>query len=218
MLVSKRSVCGVFRFALCIFMAPGIIQAEETGTRLDVETLVAANDVTTPESLAADPWGRLLEARFRVSLLNSPASGREIVEFVTRLESPSRTAQVVDYLPRTTMSSDVAGSMQAQRRDHSSRWLDFQLQGFAPWLAAGPARGSIRGAGLGCAHRKILTGLVRTWVGERQFADVRGAGGETNQYGTGAGDFRTPMVIGLPAWRARRGGLSLRWRSHPVHQ
>jgi len=145
-LVSKRSVCGVFRFALCIFMAPSIIQAEETGTRLDVETLVAANDVTTPESLAADPWGRLLEARFRVSLLNSPASGREIVEFVTRLESPSRTAQVVDYLPRTTMSSDVAGSMQAQRRDHSSRWLDFQLQGFAPWLAAGPARGSIRGA------------------------------------------------------------------------
>jgi hypothetical protein len=118
----------------------------EPGTRLDMETLVAAGDVTTAESLAVDPSGRLLEARFRVTLLNSPASGREVVELVTQVESPSRTAQVVDYLPRTTMSTDVAGSMQVQRREQSSRWLDFQLHGFAPWLAAGPARGSIRGS------------------------------------------------------------------------
>lgn len=137
------SVMGV---VLSIFFVPGLALANGSGPRWEVETLVAASDVTTPEALAADPGGRLVEARVRVTLLNPPTSGHEIVELVARLESPARTAQVVDYLPRTTMSSDIAGSMQAQRRDQSSRWLEFQLQGFAPWLAGGPARGSIRGA------------------------------------------------------------------------
>lgn len=146
MFLSKGNVPAAISVALCMWAAPSGIVANDTGTRLEVETLVAASDVTTPESLAIDPWGRLVEARFRVSLLNSPASGRDVVELVTWLESPGRTSQVVDYAPRTTMSTDVAGAVQAQRRDHSSRWLDFQLQGFAPWLAMGPTRGSIRGA------------------------------------------------------------------------
>lgn len=153
MFVTKRSVGrsalmdGVLGVVLSIYLVPGYAVArDDSGARWEIETLVAASDVTTPESLAADPGGRLVEVRVRVTLLNSPASGHEIVELVTRLESPARTAQVVDYLPRTTMSTDIAGAMQAQRRDHSSRWLDFQLQGFAPWLAGGPARGSVRGA------------------------------------------------------------------------
>lgn len=144
--VTEAARLSVLISCVASLIAASEALADEPGTRLEMETLVAASDVSTPESLAADPWGRWVEARFRVTLLNSPASGREVVELVTQLESPARTAQVVDYSPRTTMSTDVAGSVHAQRRDHSSRWLDFQLHGFAPWLAAGPARGTIRGA------------------------------------------------------------------------
>jgi hypothetical protein len=191
--VERLRVLGV---VLSIYLVPGYAVArDDSGARWEIETLVAASDVTTPESLAADPGGRLVEVRVRVTLLNSPASGHEIVELVTRLESPARTAQVVDYLPRTTMSTDIAGAMQAQRRDHSSRWLDFQLQGFAPLLAGGPARGSVRGAADTPQEWRVASGVSNGGFGA--YFKLRGDARSTLE-----GGHEFTLVLRVPrAWR-----------------
>lgn len=116
--------------------------AGEPQVQFDVEPLVAVRDVTTPQERAEDPSGRRVQARLRVSVLHPSDSTRELAQWMVRIESPDRSAQVVEYAPRTTLTSEVAGAVRVDRREESNRSLDFQLRGQYFGFADGNVKGS----------------------------------------------------------------------------
>lgn len=87
----------------------------------DVGSSVACRDVTTPEFTKANPHERLIEAKFIVSSLVQGTQPNDLLEYMIRLESPERTAEVVDFAPKTTLAGSYAGPLTYEKKqEHSS--------------------------------------------------------------------------------------------------
>ncbi|MFO0867327.1 MAG: hypothetical protein U0935_00120 [Pirellulales bacterium] len=126
---------------------PQPLNASEPRVQFDVAALVAArecqvNSLTDGASPDRLPGGRLVEVQLHVSVLVPPDSSRELSELLVRVEPLERRAQVYDFAPRTTLSSDVQGTVQLQRREESRRTLDFQARGQYFGFADGHIEGS----------------------------------------------------------------------------
>ena len=110
-------------------LAASAAQADAPRVQFDVAPAVACRDVTPPEFSEVNPDERLVEARFQISALMHLGNEDDLVEFLYVIDSPQRTMQVEDYLPKTTLSTDVVGSLGVDRRNENTLTNGVKLDG-----------------------------------------------------------------------------------------
>jgi hypothetical protein len=71
-----------------------------------------------------------------VSLLASGGAAEHIDECLYRFEGAASMMQVVDYLPRTTMDTSVAGNIRVQRSEEKSNQINLSVDGGWEWIHA----------------------------------------------------------------------------------
>lgn len=98
-------------------------EAKSPRIAFDVHQIVGCNDVTPPEFAEHHPDERLVEARFPVSSLIEQGDEDDLIEYFYRFESPRRTARIVDYLPKTSMASELAGNVGVEKKKERTKSL-----------------------------------------------------------------------------------------------
>ncbi len=107
----------------------------ETRVQFDASRIVACRDVTTEEFAEGNADEKLVQAHLQVSVLVFQGQAEAVTECLYRFETaadarhPASAAQVVDYLPKNTMDSILAGNIRVQRNDETSKQLDVNLGG-----------------------------------------------------------------------------------------
>jgi hypothetical protein len=108
--------------------------------------------VTPPEFAQANPDEKLIQAQIQVSSLIRRGSEGDLLQFFYQLESPRETLRFVDYSPKTTLASDLAGNVTVENKNETSKGVGVTLSGPIEW--------PIKVAGTGEAGTKSL-GSVR---------------------------------------------------------
>lgn len=130
----SAGVSHVFVIAFTAVLAAGqlsIVQvsAELPRVQFDVALTVGCRDVTPASFAQINPDERLVEARFQISSLLLRGNEADLIEFLYVVDSPNQTMQVEDYLPKTTLSTDVVGSIGFDERQEKSRSLGLNISG-----------------------------------------------------------------------------------------
>ena len=89
----------------------------------DVTPSVGCRDVTTAEFAEANPDEKLIEVLIEVSSLIRQGKESDLLQCLYRFDSPRRTMRVVDYTPKTTLASDVAGNVTIEKKQETSKGL-----------------------------------------------------------------------------------------------
>lgn len=82
----------------------------------DAAALVEVVDVTSPEFAAVSPHERLIEARFPVSALLAVNAHESLSELLYRIDSPEGSLRVVNFMPRTTLTSEYATNLAIEEK------------------------------------------------------------------------------------------------------
>lgn len=91
-------------------------QAGAPKVQFDTVPLIACREVTTPEFATAFPQEKLIEARFHVSALIQHGDEGDLLQILYRVDSPRASLRVFDFLPKTTLASDVAGNVTIEQK------------------------------------------------------------------------------------------------------
>jgi len=110
--------------------------------QFDVGPVVACRDVTSDEFRRLNPNERLLEARFQVSSLIQNGDEYGLTQYLYRIESPHRSVIVVDYLPKTTLATNVVGNLGIENERERARSIGIDVSGRYDGLVAASASGS----------------------------------------------------------------------------
>jgi hypothetical protein len=79
--------------------------------------------VTTAEFTEANPDERLIEARIDVSSLIRQGNEGDLLQYFYHFDSPRQTLRIVDYLPKTTLASDLAGNVTIEKKQESTKGI-----------------------------------------------------------------------------------------------
>jgi hypothetical protein len=109
----------------------------------DVHPLVACQDVTTDEFARMNPSDRLVEAKLQVSSLIKSGREGDLIEFFYRIQSPRGSVQVVDYTPKTSMTTDYASNIAYENKNEKVRSLGLTASGGYQHLVKGNASAEI---------------------------------------------------------------------------
>ncbi len=99
------------------------VLAESPEVSFDVTPSVGCRDVTTAEFAEANPDERLVEAQIEVSSLIRQGNEGDLLQYFYRFDSPRQTLRIVDYLPKTTLASDLAGNVTIETKQESTKGL-----------------------------------------------------------------------------------------------
>ena len=141
-LLTRSLACAL----LATLIPPIVITDAVAGSprvRFDVPQVLACRDVTPPGFAGTESAERLLEIRLQVSSLIASGNENDLIQFLYRFESPQRSLQVVDYLPKTTMTTDLAGNVNIERKDESSKGLGLAVTGSFEYLIKATGSGDI---------------------------------------------------------------------------
>jgi hypothetical protein len=97
--------------------------------QFDAAYAVACRDASPPEFREANPHQRLIEARLEVSTLLKSGSDDDLAELYYRFTSPHRTLEISDYLPKTTLATDIAGNIAYEEKSENSASFGISLAG-----------------------------------------------------------------------------------------
>jgi hypothetical protein len=111
------------------------LHAAPPQVRFDVGYTVGCRDVTSAEFREMNPDERLMEAKFQVSSLVQDGAEGDLIQYMYRIESPDRSVQIVDFLPKTTLASDFAGNVGIEKKQENSKSLGLSLVGSYDHLA-----------------------------------------------------------------------------------
>jgi hypothetical protein len=89
--------------------------AKQPSVQFDVASAIACRVVTVPSRALLGSGAKLIEAKFRVSILVSDGRPEEVEDVVVLIESPQRRLRVVDFLPKTEMANCVDGDVKTTR-------------------------------------------------------------------------------------------------------
>ncbi|MBS0207455.1 MAG: hypothetical protein JSS27_00740 [Planctomycetes bacterium] len=123
---------------LAALAMPSFAHAAPPRVRFDTDATAVATDVTTDEQLKTNPQTRVLAVELRVSMLLEAGSEDDLKEVLITVDSPEQRARVVDFFPRTEMSSDAAGPIARQETTELQHTLDVSGN-LLPSLRVGPA-------------------------------------------------------------------------------
>jgi hypothetical protein len=113
-----HAVCASGMWFWC---APPVAAADPPLVQFDVAPLSGCRDVTPPSFTQANPDERLIEAKFVISSLIQRGEESDLSEYVYFIDSPTQTMMVEDYLPKTTLATDVVGSIGIDERNDRTR-------------------------------------------------------------------------------------------------
>jgi hypothetical protein len=86
----------------------------------DAAAIVPCRDATTPEFARQNPSERLVAAAFEVSSLIRSGSEQQLLQYFYTVLSPEPVLHIVDYAPKTTLASDLAGNVTIEHRTEDS--------------------------------------------------------------------------------------------------
>lgn len=142
----------LFTIAICLSgfcWSAGTSRAAAPRMQFDVGTMVACRDVTSPSFLAANPSERLIEARFRVSILVRQGKSEDLDELLVVIASPERRLRVVDFSPRTELASDIEGPIERVETKEKTWSIDGRISASvkhgATEVNLGPSIGASKG-------------------------------------------------------------------------
>lgn len=127
--------------------------------RFDAPFTAAACDVTPPEFAAANPEERLVEVVVPVSSLIQHGREEDLIQYLIQFDSPQQTCRVVDYLPRTTLSTDVVGEVGIDRREEHSQSVGINLTGRFQQTVQGTASGNLNNSDSSSVRYSLLPPL-----------------------------------------------------------
>ncbi len=133
-----RKVCAHSFGCLIVSVAmlpDATVHAAPPQVRFDVGYMVGCRDVTPAEFREMNPDERLVEAKFQVSSLVQDGAEGDLIQYIYRIESPDRSVQIVDFLPKTTLASDLAGNVGIEKKQENSKSLGLSLAGSYDHLA-----------------------------------------------------------------------------------
>jgi hypothetical protein len=117
--ILARASCAA---ALCLAGSwSHVALADAPIVQFDVAPMVGCRDVTTASFMQSNPDERLVEARFLISSLIQRGEEKDLNEFVYFIDSPRQSMTVEDYLPKTTLATDVVGSVCVEERQDRTR-------------------------------------------------------------------------------------------------
>ena len=131
-----------FLAVLVLLATAPAASAEPPQVEFDVSYMINCRDVTPEEFALLNPDEKLVEAKFQVSSLVHRGDEEDLVQYLYRIESPTNRLTVVDYLPRTTLSTDVVGHVGVQRQREKNRSIGIGISGQYAQLAQSEASGS----------------------------------------------------------------------------
>ncbi len=102
-------------------------EAALPAVQFDTPTLVACRDVTTPQFAAVHPGEKLVVVTLRISVLVARGSHEDVQEVLLQISHPDRRMRVVDFSPRTELTSDVVGNVRGSTNEQQSRSLHVEL-------------------------------------------------------------------------------------------
>lgn len=144
----------IIQFVLAAAFATGAsfasqpVLAASPEVSFDVTPSVGCRDLTSAEFAEANPDEKLVEAQIEVSSLIRQGNESDLLQYFYRFDSPRRTLRIVDYLPNTTLASDVAGNTTIEKKQESTK-------GFGATIAA-PLEWPVKLAGSGELATKML--------------------------------------------------------------
>ncbi len=154
--IRKLVTRGAFAFALTATFIPATgVTAASPNVAFDVAPTVECRDVTTEEFAHANPNERLVEATFQVSSLIR-GNEDDLIQFFYRIENPWRSVQVVDYLPKTTLTTDLAGNVGIEKKKEDIKNLGLNLSGAYGHMAGIAGTGNIGSKDNDCVHYELL--------------------------------------------------------------
>lgn len=128
--------------AVCVLVCWGWLASSGGwlwAARFDTAYHVQCRDVTTEEFAALNPRDRLIEARFQITALASDDVPSSRLQYTYQLMSPSGSMQIVDYGPRTTQATSVAGPVSVESKRETSQSLGISVSGSFEKLVHGTA-------------------------------------------------------------------------------
>jgi hypothetical protein len=132
-------ICHALLVTVLALLPVAGIHARER-VMFDAPTTIAARDVTTDEHRLAYPSSRLIEVKIQISSLVRRGFEKDLQELFYRFDYPVPGIEIVDYLPKTTLTSDVVGNIGMEKRSEDCNTLGLTLSG-----AMSPLAGTLNG-------------------------------------------------------------------------
>jgi hypothetical protein len=118
-----------------VTLASGIALAGSSDVRFDTMYLVSCRDITAGAAGMSDPQQRLVEARFQVTALPAEGEPAADMQYVYQFLSPTGNLQIVDFQPRTTQTTAIAGTVAIEQSKEGNKSLDASVSGgFHPFV------------------------------------------------------------------------------------
>ncbi|MCH8042636.1 MAG: hypothetical protein IID44_02855 [Planctomycetes bacterium] len=103
----------------------------------DVPEAIACREVAGDEATADTPNDKLIEVRFQISSLLRSGREADVSHFLYRIEDARRTMQVVDYLPKTQLTSEIIGKVTVDAKQGGSSNIGGSLSARYDGIGAG---------------------------------------------------------------------------------
>ena len=110
-------------FAVCMALTAAPAMAEAPRVHFDLPYTIVCRDVTLPEFAAANPGQKLVEVKLAISSLLTAGEERDLTQYLIRVDSPEHKLAIVDYLPKTSHESRLAGPTTIQNTKENSTSL-----------------------------------------------------------------------------------------------
>ena len=132
-----QCVCVLLMFGLP--PSNSTTRAQTPSVQFDVNSMVGCRDVTPWEFEQSNPDEKLMEAKFQVSSLIREGHEDGLIQYLYRFESPERSLRIADYLPKTTLATNVIGNVGMETKVEKSSSLGFTAAGNYDQVVQGDA-------------------------------------------------------------------------------
>ena len=131
-------LCGRWRAAMdLVFLASLFISANFASPALaqlprvvfDMPYAVSCRDVTPPEFAAANPGNKLIEVKLGISSLLQAGKEKDLAQYFIRMETPQRTMEVTDFLPKTARESLHGANTTVTKNSETTLSLGINITG-----------------------------------------------------------------------------------------
>ncbi len=132
------------------------VEAKQPCVRFDNASAVACRVVTPPGPASLSSGAKLIEARFRVSILVSDGRQEDVEDVVVTIDSPQRRLRVADFSPKTEMANSIAGEVETTHTTEKSSTVGAQIGG-----GTLPPLYGLASATLGAAQHHVIAQTVK---------------------------------------------------------
>ncbi|HEY2841146.1 MAG TPA: hypothetical protein VGJ26_18465 [Pirellulales bacterium] len=132
------AICAKFRsrfIALCLLAVGGVHSPQEVMAAvpcrvlIDIGPTVECRDVTAPDFAKAHEADKIVEATFRMSVLLQTGRAEDLEELRVTILSSERRLRVVDFQPRTSLASELAGDIEVCATNDKTQSVNLTLGG-----------------------------------------------------------------------------------------